>query len=108
MHWNDPDVRKWLEMLAFSSLSGIGGTLGFIYREISSDKRPNPWRALVEGSASAFVGVIVFLTCDAMNFGLQWTGVIVGVFGWLGAAATMHVLEKVVFKKLGVGKSESD
>jgi len=108
MQWNDPDVRKWIEAICFSGLSGIGGTLGYIYREIQSDKRPNPWRALVEGPAAAFVGIPVFLICDVMNLGVQWTGAIVSVFGWLGATATIHVIEKVVFKKLGVGKRESD
>jgi hypothetical protein len=108
MQWNDPEVRKWVEAIAFTGLSGIGGMIGYIYREVQSERRPNPWRALIEGSAAAFVGILVFLMCDALNLGLQWTGVIVGVFGWLGATATIHVLEKVVFKKLGVSKNESD
>lgn len=108
MQWNDPEVRKWIEAIAFSGLSGIGGMLGYVYREIQKDKRWKFGRVLVEGSAAAFVGVPVFLICDLMNLGQQWTGAIVSVFGWLGAAATIHVLEKVVFKKLGVGKNESD
>lgn len=108
MDWNDPDARKVIESLAFSMLSGIGGALGYVYREIQSDKRPNPWRALVEGSAAAFVGIPVFLFCDSMNFGLHWTAITVSVFGWLGAAATIYVLEKLVFKKLGVGEREPD
>jgi len=108
MEWNDPEVRKTIEAICFSGLSGIGGALGYVYRQIQDDKRPNPWRALVEGSAAAFVGVPVFLICDVTGLSVQWTGAIVSVFGWLGATATIHVLEKVVFKKLGVGKREPD
>lgn len=108
MDWNDPDSRKLLESVAFSALSGFGGALGYIYREIQNDKRPNAWRALVEASAAAFVGVPMFLLCDVMNFGIHWTAITVSVFGWLGAAATIHVLEKLVFKKLGVGEREPD
>ena len=108
MPWRDPEVRKWIEMLLFSGLAGVGGALGYIYREVISDKRPNPWRAIVEGSAASFCGVLVFLACDAMNFGMQWTGVIVGALGWAGASVTMKVLEKLTFKKLGVSEREPD
>jgi hypothetical protein len=35
------------------------------------------------------------------------TGVIVGVSGWLGANVTIQVLERFVFKKLGMEKSNN-
>lgn len=108
MQWSDPEFRKGLEAALFSALSGFGGALGYVYRQVQDDKKPNPWRAVIEGSAAAFVGFPVFLLCDYLNFGMQWTGITVSVFGWLGAAATIHVLEKVVFKKLGVGEREPD
>lgn len=96
------------ESLFYSLLAGSGGMLGYTIRQVNGDKKINWFRILIEGAASAFVGVIVFWACQEVGFSQRWTAVTVAVSGWLGATVTMHSLEKLVFKKLGVPKNADD
>lgn len=108
MGWNDPVLRQWLESLFYVALAGIGGALGEVSRSVQVDKRPSFWRVLLQASGAAFVGLLVLWMCQATGLPNKWTGVVVGVCGWMGSEATIRLLEKVVFKKLGVSKSEPD
>jgi predicted anti-sigma-YlaC factor YlaD len=66
------------------------------------------WRVVFEMACAAFAGVLVMLMCQAMNMSVQWTGVVVGVCGWLGGAAAMRLLERVVTRKVGVNDVQAD
>lgn len=92
----------WIKAGLFASLATFGGFLGYVMRSLDKDTPLSWMRAIAEGFAAGFVGLIVLLMCNAMHLGDQWSGVIVGVSGWLGSNATIRVLEKVVFKKLGL------
>lgn len=95
----------WFRAAAYTAFSAIGGMLGFTMRAIDGKQKEkfSFLRCIVEGAAAAFVGLLVLLICEAMNLSPQWTGVIVGVCGWLGASATIRMLETVVRNKLGAG-----
>lgn len=94
----------WLKTAAYLAFSAIGGMLGFTMRALDG-KQPQIkfsfLRCLIEGAAAAFVGLLVLFICQAMNLSPQWTGVIVGVCGWLGASATIRMLESIVRSKIG-------
>lgn len=94
----------WIRAAAYTAFSAIGGMLGFTMRVIDSKQPFKLWRCLVEGASAAFVGLLVLMLCEAMGLSHQWTGVIVGVCGWLGASATIRMLESVVRNKLGANK----
>lgn len=92
----------WVKAAAYVTFSAIGGMLGFTMRTMDGKQPFKIWRCIVEGMSAAFVGLLVLLICQATNLGPQWTGVIVGVCGWLGASATIRMIEGLVRKRLGV------
>lgn len=98
----------WLWLLAYCAFAAFGGTLGYIMRSLDNKLAISWWRALFEALCAAFAGVLVVLMCQAMNVGTQWTGVIVGVCGWLGGAAAMRLLERVVSRKIGADTNVQD
>lgn len=100
------ELMTWIRFLGYGAFASFAGLCGHLLRTMD-DGKPVYWkRAVLEGASAGFVGVLVLLTCDAMNLTPEWTGVIVGVSGWLGANATIQLLEKVMIKKLGIDKPE--
>lgn len=98
-----PDGYSWLWMFGYATFAAFGGVLGYIMRTLDNKEKVSWARALLEAFGAAFVGVLVMFICQAMNMSAQWTGVIVGVCGWLGAAASIRMLERVVSRKIGAG-----
>lgn len=92
----------WVKAILYAALATFGGFLGHIMRSLDRSTPVSYSRAIIEGLAAGFVGLLVMLMCNALNLSEQWTGVIVGVSGWLGANASIRMLEKKVFKQLGL------
>lgn len=92
----------WIKAATYAAFAAFGGAMGHLVRSIHTNQKISWARTIVEAFAAGFVGVLVLFMCQAMNFTEQWTGVIVGVCGWLGATTTIALLENVVRKKLGV------
>lgn len=104
----DPWAQTWIRATAYTLFASTGGVMGYLMRTIDKKDKINWGRAALEGGAAGFVGFIILLVCQAMKLSEQWTGVIVGVSGWLGASATIRMLEGLVRKKLGVETSTGD
>ena len=92
----------WVKAILYAALATFGGFLGHVMRALDEPTPISYGHACVEGLAAGFVGLLVMLMCNATNMSDQWTGVVVGVSGWLGANASIRMLEKLVFKKLGI------
>ena len=92
----------WVKAILYAALATFGGFFFFFLRALDMSTPISFGRACVEGLAAGFVGLLVMLMCNATNMSDQWTGVVVGVSGWLGANASIRMLEKLVFKKLGI------
>ena len=91
-----------IETALFSAFAGLGGILSYCLRQLNLDSKPIMSRAILEGFSSAFVGLLAMFACKALELDWYWSGVVVGVFGWLGANASITVLTSLVRKKLGV------
>ena len=101
---NDPDMLVWLRMMVYAAFSSVGGILGYLMRMLEHGSPIKLPMAIVEGLASGFVGLLMYMLCHQLGLSQEWTGVIVGVSGWLGANATLRLLEIIVYKKLGIRK----
>ena len=100
-----PGFHFW-QMLLYPVFAAFGGLLGYALRMMDAGLQVSRWRALIESLAAGFVGILVMLLCQALQLSPQWTGVVVGVCGWLGATASIRMLERVVRNKLGVSDNE--
>lgn len=92
---------EWWNSVFYVLLSAAGGTLGYLFRQLTGNVKISWLRSLIEGAGAGFVGYPTYMVCQAMNFSSQWTGVVVSVCGWLGATVTIGLLQKVVTNKLG-------
>lgn len=88
----------WLSTVLLILLACIGGMLGAVVRMVDGKEKINWFVVTIETAASGFSGVIVMLLCQQLTLNLQWTGIIVGVCGWVGGRTTMLWLEKRVRK----------
>lgn len=103
MSWVDIFWATWWgKTLMFVSVSAVAGGIGYALRNVNEGVRPTFGRTVLEMSAAGFVGLLFKLVCEEFHLSDQWTGVIVGLAGWLGANASVSVLEQIVYEKLGV------
>jgi hypothetical protein len=92
---------NWVVTLLYAAFAGFGGAMGYVMRSLHANEKVLLWRVVAEGSAAGFVGVIMLFLCQAMGLSAEWTGVVVGVGGWMGATSSIRMLEGVVSRKLG-------
>lgn len=98
----------WLQAAAYSFFAAVAGVLGYVMRTMDAGARLSGWRALVEGSSAGFVGLLAMWLCQAAGLSQQWTAVTVGVCGWLGASASIVMLQRLVWSKLGLTRRRDD
>ncbi|QDP52351.1 MAG: putative antiholin [Prokaryotic dsDNA virus sp.] len=91
-----------LEAIAFALFAGVGGALSYLLRTLSVNVKPSFIKGLVEALSSAFVGVLAMLACKGAGIDWYWSGVIVGVFGWIGAETSIVILSKCIRSKFGI------
>jgi hypothetical protein len=98
----------WWQAAAYSFFAATAGVLGYVMRTMDNGARPSFWRAVVEGTSAGFVGLLAMWLCQAAGLSQQWTAVTVGVCGWLGATASIQMLQRFVWAKFGLDRSHGD
>lgn len=102
MSLQDPNFLTMAKGWPYAALASMGGFLGYIMRSLDRREGIMWGRAVIETLAAGFVGLLVILFCTAYGMTGPMTGFIAGVLGWAGAPASMLLLERVIFKKLGI------
>lgn len=96
------DLSLWLKVGIGIAISSIGGGLAYVMRENDKGNKIVFWRVTLNMASSGFVGVLVTLLCEAMKVDPLWAAFATGVFGWLGANASIRLLERIAYEKLGI------
>lgn len=93
------------------ALAAVAGMLGFLTRVAEAK---GPWkpvvgvvlRTLLAGFTSGFVGVLVGFMAAEFQWSNNITFALSGVFGWVGADASLRVVERTLYARLGLRKEE--
>ncbi|WP_092296339.1 phage holin family protein [Pseudomonas sp. NFIX28] len=95
-------LRSWL----YIAIAATGGVLGHMMRKLSSNQQINVGETLLQGVGAAFAGYLVLLGCRSLNVSSDVSGVVIGLCGWLGADATLMLLQSYIYKKLKLERIE--
>lgn len=95
-------IAWFVKAFLYSCFAALGGLLGHLFRSLDNGRKVSLYESCVRSVGAAFSGFLVFLMCNAWGIDEAWTGVVVGVFGWLGADVTIVFLERIVFEKFGL------
>lgn len=107
MPFRDPQNISLIESVLMALFASVGGALAYVLRALNQNEKPRWFRAAIEALSSGFVGLIAMLACKAMGLDWRWSGVIVGVFGWLGAEASIAMIARLVRRKLGIDANDT-
>lgn len=91
-----------IKLLILLIVSTLGASLGYISRQWGVDKTIRISRLIFSVFAAIFMTVLLKTACDVLELNYQWTLIIIGLFSWLGTDVTVTLLERIVYRKLGL------
>ena len=102
----DPQEFNIAHSIGYAAFAAFGGAMGYVLRTMDGAQPVSYRRLIVETCASGFVGSLAMLACNALDVSATWTGVIVGMSGWIGATASIRLIETLVYKRLGITRED--
>jgi hypothetical protein len=102
-----PDVGSdnW-RSLAFTAVAGLGGALGYIYREVRAGRKVKFLRVCLSAVLVAFVCFHLGLVYVELGFSERIIWALNGFTAVLGVEFAMNLVQKIVLKKLGITEDE--
>ncbi|MDI2145902.1 phage holin family protein [Pseudomonas sp. ITA] len=91
-------IRSW----TYIAIAATGGVLGHMMRKLGSKQPIRIGETVLQGVGAAFAGYLVLLVCRSLDVPPDTSGVIIGLCGWLGADATLMLLQDYIYKKIKV------
>lgn len=99
MDFGGPEQTK---AIVYTSLAGLGGALGYIYRETRAGRAIRIGRVLLTSALAAFIGYHMILVYLSMGLPEQIIGALNGLTALLGVEFMLYIFEKILLKKLGL------
>lgn len=106
MQMPEPFDSWWIKAIAFTAFAIIAGFLGHMMRTFDKGEKFSWTITTIKTLGAGLTGFLMYLLCIALNFNDIWSGIIVGVFGWLGADTTISVLKGFVYNMMKIDKNE--
>ncbi len=107
MGMNDYDLLSdFIKSWAYILISAVGGVLGHMMRRLGAQQPIHIGETTLQGVGAAFAGYLVLLGCRSAGIPPEISGVIIGLCGWLGADATLMLLQSYIYKKLKIKNGE--
>lgn len=96
------DVDRIIDLLGNAILAGVGGFISYVLREEDTN---GSWKDhLFACLGASFAGVLAAKLCRIAGVSDDLTFVVVGVAGWIGAANTLSLIERIITDRLGMSR----
>ncbi|WP_223521509.1 phage holin family protein [Pseudomonas sp. GL-B-19] len=100
---NDDDpFSGFFSSWAYVVIAATGGVIGHMMRKLGARQTIKLGETALQGVGAAFAGYLVLLGCRSAGVTPEVSGVIIGLCGWLGADATLVLLQSYIYKKLNI------
>lgn len=86
----------------------IGGVLGYLMRKRKARQKISLGETALQGVAAGFAGGLILLIGRLAGLPPEMCAVLVGLCGWLGADATLMLLQTYVYDKLKLSKPRGE
>lgn len=97
------ELKEFMTQVVLGGLFAMFcGFAGYLNRQITGKQKIRLIEALIRSLGSGVAGMLVMMLCIALQVEIAWVGFIVGTAGWMGADATMILLEKIVHRKMNL------
>ncbi|MDI2145886.1 phage holin family protein [Pseudomonas sp. ITA] len=93
-------LHSWIYIL----IAAVGGVLGHMMRKLGVREKVTMSETLLQGVGAAFAGYLVLLACHSFAVPPEVAGVVIGLCGWLGADASLSIMQNYIYKKLKLSK----